>query len=192
MRLSHELFLLAHTRRNPQTRVRSPSRLLPCPDATEFKGWHDPAMAVGRAERFEERKPRVIAIFGDNVLIDESGQEFVWRQPQGPAQLRGLLQAARVDPFCGYAWDGDEHWTTELVREWWATRGEVSEWIDRQLGNEELLSSAYNYERAAVGSLQKFRAYFNVDLQSDLREYVFWLEKHRTRADDEPLPMLNP
>jgi hypothetical protein len=27
-------------------------------------GWHDPGVAVGRAERFEERKPRVIAVFG--------------------------------------------------------------------------------------------------------------------------------
>lgn len=126
----------------------------------------------------------------DNVLIDESGQEFVWRQPKDPAQLQALLQAARSDPFCGYAWDGDEHWTTELVRDWWATRGEVSEWIDRQLGNRELLSSDYNTDRAAVASLQQFRAYFTAELESDLREYMFWLEKRRARADDEPLPML--
>jgi hypothetical protein len=26
--------------------------------------WHAPVMAVGRAERFEERKPRVAAVFG--------------------------------------------------------------------------------------------------------------------------------
>jgi hypothetical protein len=36
------------------------------PHATERNGRHDPVMAIGRTERFEERRPRVIAIFGDD------------------------------------------------------------------------------------------------------------------------------
>jgi hypothetical protein len=27
----------------------------------------DPVVAIGRSERFEERKPRVVAVFGDNA-----------------------------------------------------------------------------------------------------------------------------
>lgn len=42
-----------------------------------------PLMAVGRAERFEERKPRVIAVFGDDEATlhagSQSSSSWRWR-----------------------------------------------------------------------------------------------------------------
>jgi hypothetical protein len=126
----------------------------------------------------------------DNVLIDDIGMEFIWRQPRGLARLQRVLSAAWCDPFCGYGWDGDAHWTLQAVREWWAGRGEVSEWIDLQLRNNRLVSSAYDYEQAALASLRQFRACFDNSLETDLRQYLFWLEEHRSATDGEPLPLL--
>jgi hypothetical protein len=42
------------------------ARASSCGTAVPVAGWHAPAVAVGRAARFEERKPRVIAVFGED------------------------------------------------------------------------------------------------------------------------------
>jgi hypothetical protein len=70
------------------------------------------------------------------VLYTDDGQEFIWKQPQNAEQVRAVLDAAYQDPFSGYAWDGDDHWTVDLVRQWWAERGRVRDWIERQLGDD--------------------------------------------------------
>ena len=57
-----------------------------------------------------------------NVFCDEDGSEFVWRQPRNPDEVRAVLDAAYQEPFDGYNWDGDDHWTPELVMEWWTGR----------------------------------------------------------------------
>lgn len=125
----------------------------------------------------------------DNVLIDDIGMEFVWRQPQDLSQLGRVIKAAWCDPFCGYAWDGDARWRPDAVREWWTDRGEVSEWIDLQLRTDKSVRSD-DSERAAAASLRQFRTYFDDLLESDLRHYLFWLEERRSATDAEPLPSL--
>jgi hypothetical protein len=126
----------------------------------------------------------------DNVLVDDLGMEFIWRQPQDPAQLTQVISAAWCDPFSGYGWDGDAYWTTEAIRDWWADRGEISEWVDRQLRDRTLTSSAYSQDRATTASLRQFRSYFSTSLDSDLREYLFFVEEHRSASDGELLPLL--
>ncbi|MGT2528023.1 ferredoxin [Streptomyces nojiriensis] len=60
----------------------------------------------------------------DLVLYDDRyGQEFVYRQPRGPQEVRDLHLAATEEAFLGYNHDGDLHWTPELVRDWWRERG---------------------------------------------------------------------
>ncbi|MFC9820353.1 hypothetical protein ACFWG6_02355 [Streptomyces erythrochromogenes] len=53
---------------------------------------------------------------------DEWGAEFVYRQPRDTAQALALalalLGAVAQEPMAGYACDGDDHWTAELVRDW--------------------------------------------------------------------------
>lgn len=56
---------------------------------------------------------------------DEWGAEFVYRQPRDTAQALALLGAVAQDPMAGYACDGDDHWTPELIRDWWRERGRV-------------------------------------------------------------------
>ncbi|MEU7607606.1 hypothetical protein, partial [Streptomyces sp. NPDC041003] len=120
---------------------------LPAPDggtwlpAAEFRGrWWNP-----RPERWAERDWRNVPgpfygagtdtcwmgrlIAPAHVLYDDEwGAEFVYRQPRDTAQALALLGAVAQDPMVGYACDGDDHWTPELIRDWWRERGRVREW----------------------------------------------------------------
>jgi hypothetical protein len=107
-----------------------------------------------------------------NVLIDEWGQEFVWRQPQTVAELRAILDAACQDPFHGYGGDGDEHWTPELVIGWWDQRERVTEWLESK-DAPELRASDGDIARA----LNDFRSYLQGPLHDDLHRYADWLSE---------------
>jgi hypothetical protein len=96
-----------------------------------------------------------------NVLCDETGQEFIWRQPRSMDELRAVLDAACQDPFNGYGCDGDEHWTPETVLEWWERRERVIDWLAIE-------------GRAVV---TPFRAYIDGELGDDLRRYADWLSR---------------
>lgn len=40
-----------------------------------------------------------------------------------------MLSAAWADPDGAYAYDGDDHWTPELIRDRWADRAKLTEWL---------------------------------------------------------------
>ncbi|MFF4321222.1 hypothetical protein [Streptomyces sp. NPDC001568] len=50
------------------------------------------------------------------LLDDQDRGEAVARRDI--AQALALLGAVAQDPMAGYACDGDDHWTPELVRDW--------------------------------------------------------------------------
>jgi hypothetical protein len=106
-----------------------------------------------------------------NVLIDQWGQEFIWRQPQ-TGELRAVLDAACQDAFSGYAADGDEHWTPDLVTEWWDQRERVIDWLASE-DAPELRASDGDIARA----LNKFRSYLHGELHDDLHRYADWLSQ---------------
>ncbi|MGW0899935.1 hypothetical protein ACWD0G_23655, partial [Streptomyces goshikiensis] len=59
-----------------------------------------------------------------HILYDDEqhSAEFVYRQPRTEAETYKILNAAANDPYAGYACDGDDHWTPQSVRAWWADR----------------------------------------------------------------------
>ncbi len=125
-----------------------------------------------------------------NVLYTDHGQEFIWKQPQNPEQVRAVLDAAYQDPFSGYAWDGDENWTVDLVRQWWAEHERVREWIERQLRNERWLKDPYD-RQAVLEALREFKSYMVGALELHLRVYLLWLDTGRRRVTEtERLPDL--
>lgn len=125
----------------------------------------------------------------DHILYDdEFGLEFVYRQPRTPEETHRVMAAAWQDPMAGFACDGDERWTPELVREWWRDRGRVREWavgLDRSWS-----ASARAEEREAAGGARAYVAYIDDGLADHLRGYVFWLAEHRQPRADELLPPL--
>ncbi|MFE5723985.1 hypothetical protein [Streptomyces erythrochromogenes] len=182
---------------------------LPAPDggtwlpSPEYRGqWWNP-----RPDRWAERDWRNVPgpfygagtdtcwmgrlIAPAHVLYDDEwGAEFVYRQPRDTAQALALLGAVVQDPMVGYACDGDDHWTPELVRDWWRDRGRVREWaaaLDRKWS-----VSSRAEEREAAGGGREYVAYIDADLAEDLRHYTFWLSEGRPAHPGEPLPSLSP
>lgn len=118
-----------------------------------------------------------------NVLYTDDGQEFIWKQPQNSEQVSAVLDAAYQDPFSGYAWDGDDHWTVDLVRQWWAERGRVRDWIERQLGEDRWLKDPYD-RQAVLKALREFKSYLDGTLELHLRGYLLWLDTRRGRGTE--------
>jgi hypothetical protein len=123
------------------------------------------------------------------VYEDEFGSEIVYRQPTTAGEVRLVLTAARNDPFCAYAADGDDHWTLELVRAWWADRGRLTAWIESV--RRQWSSSDRADERDNAVGLRDFAGYLDNGLEADLRAYGFWLDNRRPRRAHETLPGLN-
>lgn len=112
-----------------------------------------------------------------NVLYDEFGQEFIWRQPRNSDEVRAVLDAAYQDPFRGYAWDGDDHWTAAAVGEWWANRERVLKWINDRLQAQD---------HPLTTTVRAFREYIEGELEDDLSRYVAWLEERSVAAGESP------
>jgi hypothetical protein len=106
-----------------------------------------------------------------NVALDDNGQEFVFRQPRDLEELKQVFNACWAECFDGFGTDGNEHWTVELVRAWWAQR-ENHRVAWRELGIEN------------VDQL------FDVELPKYLRGYVFFLEHRRMPNPADKLPGL--
>jgi hypothetical protein len=120
------------------------------------------------------------------VYEDELFGEIVYRQPRNAGELHLLLSAAWADPFSAYAADGDDHWTLDLVREWWAGRGRLVAWIDNVQGRWSRSERADERDNA-VG-LGNFARYLADGLEADLRDYGFWLDNRRPPLPHETLP----
>lgn len=129
--------------------------------------------------------PRHI-LYGDDI---EYEQEFLYRQPHNSVELLAVLGGVVQDPFAGWAYDGDDHWTTDLVRGWWHDRHGLHAWITRKYA-EWTRPEATDDEREAANGLLDYRNYVDTDLECDLRVYAFWLDNRRSPTENEALPEL--
>ena len=118
----------------------------------------------------------------------EYGMEFIYHQPSSPREVGLLLEAAWGDPMGGYAWDGDERWTPELIRTWWEGRARVSEWIVAE--RKRCSESSNQLDRDAIPYLRRFAVSLGSDLECYLRGYTFRLLEGRDPEPDEQLPLL--
>lgn len=124
---------------------------------------------------------------GDDLDFD---QEFLYRQPKTLRELLEVLDGAQQDPFAGWACDGDEHWTADLVRDWWHDRARVQDWIVRKAA-EWSQGGVTNQEDDAVVGLRDFATYIDGELELDLRKYCFWLDNRLPPRVDDSLPLLS-
>jgi hypothetical protein len=116
------------------------------------------------------------------------GMEFVYRQPQTPAEVETLLRVAWDEPMGGYAWDGDVHWSERSVREWWANRAQVREWIHNEIATRSI--SKAGYDRESVPALREFAGHLDGPLERCLRGYIYWLIERREPDARTTLPQL--
>lgn len=109
-----------------------------------------------------------------NVLLDQSGQEFVFTQPENENELRDILSAAICECFVGYGADGDDHWTLTLIREWWRSRLDLLALSARVMGEKE---STERWRRLLCGEGEAY-----------LRAYAFFVENRRLPTRNDTLP----
>ncbi|MEV6675988.1 ferredoxin [Streptomyces erythrochromogenes] len=118
--------------------------------------------------------------------------EFVYRQPVNAFETEALVEAARIEPYSGYACDGDDHWTVGSVRDWWRDRGRVRAWAlaaaaEREAEEDERYRG--HHQDAAQGH-RDFAAHIDDSLEAYLRGYLFWLDQRREPRPGEALPRL--
>ena len=111
-----------------------------------------------------------------NVMLDNNGQEFIFRQPTTADEIRQVIGAAICDPFQGYGADGDDNWTLQLIRVWWQ-------------GMEERL--------VHVGKLAETNkttdplvAFWTSNALEYLRQYAFFVDNRRLPKLTDVLPQL--
>jgi hypothetical protein len=109
-----------------------------------------------------------------NVLLDPSGQEFVFRQPADAAELRDVVSAALCECFCGYGADGDDNWTLPLIREWWRTRFDLLASLTAVRGDPE---SVRLWHHSLSGEAEDY-----------LRAYAFFVLERRLPGEEDILP----
>jgi len=109
-----------------------------------------------------------------NVLLDQSGQEFVFKQPSNAIEFRDILCAAIVECFSGYGCDGDAHWRLSTIREWWRNRDQRETNIHEGFGDPS--------------SVRSCREGFRGTLIPYLRIYGFFVENGRVPVDADALP----
>ena len=120
-----------------------------------------------------------------SLLTDTERMGFVWRQPRNDAETHSLMIGCSSDPFCGFGWDGDQHWTPALVRHWWSERENRAQ--DAVAAAQDVASFDHYPENIGPAYL----AYLNGDdIVRDLRRYVFFLIEGRYPTDDDGLPQL--
>lgn len=125
----------------------------------------------------------------DHIVYEDGfGSEVVFRQPRNPCETQLLLTAARADPYCAYAYDGDEHWTLELIRDWWAERAKLAEWLSDL--EREWSAHDRDQEREAAHGLRAYSNFLEGRLENFLRDYAFWLDNGRPGQPHETLPNL--
>lgn len=110
------------------------------------------------------------------VMLDECGQEFLYRQPTNADEIRQVIGAAICDPFQGYGADGDENWTVQLIREWW--RG-----MEERLTHIQKLSKT----NKTTGPLTLF---WTTQASDYLRKYAFFVDNQRLPHSTDVLPIL--
>lgn len=111
-----------------------------------------------------------------NVMFDCHGYEFIYRQPTDHYELEDVVNAANVDPFGGYAADGNDHWTLSLICDWWNAR-------------DELLAEA-DALRKLNDNVDEWQAYLTGPAIEYLRQYAFFIEEGRLPEVRDRLPRL--
>ena len=119
------------------------------------------------------------------ILVNEDWTEFVFRQPSDSTQVLQLIDTAWDDPFGEYACDGDDHWTLQEIRRWWADRGRLLEWIEsaaQLMANENATNE--------LASLRQYAADIHGPLEDQLRHYAYWLDNREPASSELELPQL--
>lgn len=111
----------------------------------------------------------------NNVGGDEDYREIIFKQPFTRQELEDTLTAACIDPFGAYYFDGNIHWSKELIIKWWLKSSEriayVLDRYDDELHLPEVLDRPYYGPREGIPDNYKNWLDF---YQTGMKEYLEW------------------
>lgn len=123
-----------------------------------------------------------------NVLHDDEGLEFVWRQPRSDAEVQAVIRAAGTDPCHGYGRNGDDHWTPQLIAEWWTELPARQEQVARVLSSPPGMGNPADNLLVDQARTEWVRYWASPQLLMDLRRYAFHQDEGRWPHPQEALP----
>lgn len=124
------------------------------------------------------------------VILHDGNHEFLWRQPINDLELDRTMYAMSGDEVLSFQIDGNEHWTPELVRDWWSRRSELSTWLARLLHGRLLRigDRRQNHYAVEMSTLLDYRTFLEEAAEEYLRRYIYFLAEQRLPDADSSLP----
>lgn len=117
----------------------------------------------------------------DNVMYDADGYEYIYRQPSNYHELIQVLNASAVEICGGYSCYGNQRWTYDSCKEWWANRADMI----IQLNDPKV-------DKTNEGNIHLYIDYLSTSAELDLRRYCFFLlNKYYPAEDNLDLPALS-
>jgi hypothetical protein len=126
---------------------------------------------------------------GSLVSMDAEAADVVFRQPVTAEELSVLVEAAKCDPFSGYACDGNERWSVSAVRRWWERREAVRQHVVGTVLREDW----YPWESlrpVVLASGRRWLAFLDDELEGYLRSYCYVLQHRDWPRRGAALPRL--
>lgn len=127
-----------------------------------------------------------------HIFYDETC-EFYWRQPYTYCEYEQCLWAMCCDEIDSYGIDGNEHWTPQLVAEWWGRRGELLDWasgLKASAGENDCEFWGRFSEMSDREYLARYIEFIEDEAEEYLRSYIFMLAEGRAAQSGDSLPMI--
>ncbi len=113
-----------------------------------------------------------------NVSGDESWNEFIFKQPTNNKEVKQILNAASLETYGSYYIDGNSHWNSEKIKEWWSKAVDRINYLLERY-NEELsreINPVYGPNRRVPENYKACLDYYQFEIQDYLEWYIFNLE----------------
>ena len=118
----------------------------------------------------------------NNVLYDEDGREFIFRQPRNEPEVQNVVMAACVDPFQAYRFDGLLRWDIGSIQAWWHERRRLIEWIQQEIESPHF---------DQMDGLREFEYHLIYEAEHFLKSFIFVLDTGRLPTKNDRLPAID-
>ncbi len=126
-------------------------------------------------------------------LIHDAKCEFYWKPPCTEEEYADCITAMWCDEIDSYGVDGNDHWSPQLVAEWWDRRGELIDWAkDRYRCTSEDARTFWT-DKGGMTDRQVLSQYIDSienEAEDYLRSYIFLLLEGRPARIGDSLPRI--
>ncbi len=126
-------------------------------------------------------------------LIHDDKCEFFWKPPCTEEEYADCIVAMWCDDIDSYGVDGNEHWSPQLVAEWWNRRGELLDWANERYRCTSEDARTFWSQSEGMTDRQLLAQHIDFienEAEEYLRSYIFLLLEGRAAQSGDSLPMI--